>query len=135
MIGAPSAAAEPAQGTITVTLTGFESNQGMAMLALYDSPKAFPTKPEQARQRLRLRIENKRVVATFPGVPHGTYAVSAFHDENGNGELDSNFLGIPKEPLGCSNNAKGRMGPPKWDDAKFPLSGPTATQTIAIRRL
>jgi len=128
-------AAEPDKGTITVKLTGFDSDKGVAMLALFDDADAFPTKAERARKTLRVPIANKQVVTAFQAVPHGTYAISVFHDENGNGQLDSNFLGIPKEPLGSSNNAKGRMGPPKWQDAKFPLSGPTATQNIQIRRL
>ena len=66
---------------------------------------------------------------TFENIPEGTYAVSIFHDENNNDKLDSNFIGIPKEDYGCSNNAKGFMGPPKWKDAKFELN---SDKTITI---
>jgi uncharacterized protein (DUF2141 family) len=52
-------------------------------------------------------------------VAPGTYAVSVLHDVNSNGDLDTNFLGIPKEPLGFSNGAKPKMGPPSFDAAKF----------------
>jgi uncharacterized protein (DUF2141 family) len=55
----------------------------------------------------------------FEGIPQGTYAVSVFHDENMNGKLDKNFVGAPKEGYGASNNPKKRMGPPKFDEAKF----------------
>ena len=67
-------------------------------------------------------IEDQSCTVTFKDVPAGTYAVSYIHDENGNGKMDTNFMGIPKEGYGCSNNAKGFMGPPKWEDAKFELT-------------
>ena len=56
-------------------------------------------------------------------LPSGTYGVQAMHDLNDNGELDTGFMGIPKEPWGFSNNAKGRFGPPKWQDLVFTLEG------------
>ena len=57
--------------------------------------------------------------------------MSSFYDKNGNGKLDTNFLGIPKEPTAMSNNAKGSFGPPKFKDAKFTL---TANTTIQVFR-
>ena len=50
------------------------------------------------------------------------YKRQAFHDVNENGKMDTNFIGIPKEPIGISNNAKGFMGPPKFNNAKFLLN-------------
>ena len=55
-------------------------------------------------------------------IPEGEYAIAVFHDENTNGKLDTNFLGIPKEQYGFSNHAKGQMKPPKFEDAKFKLT-------------
>ena len=57
------------------------------------------------------------------------------HDENENNKLDTNFLGIPKESFGCSNNAKGFMGPPKWEDAKFEISNKDVVQNIELKKL
>jgi len=48
----------------------------------------------------------------------GQYAIKVFHDENANGELDINFLGIPKESYGFSNHARGRFGPPPFAEAR-----------------
>ena len=62
---------------------------------------------------------DKKAIITLKDTPVGVYAVSAFHDINDNKKMDTNFLGIPKEPTGMSNNAKGFMGPPKYKDAKF----------------
>jgi len=45
------------------------------------------------------------------------------HDLNGNGELDTNFVGLPQEPYGFSNNATANFGPPKWNDIRFQLDG------------
>ena len=65
-------------------------------------------------------------------LPHGEYAISLFVDSNGNKKIDKNFLGIPKEQYGFSNNVMGRMSAPSFDQAKFVVSGPT-TQNIKLR--
>ena len=65
-------------------------------------------------------------------LPYGEYAVTLFVDFNGNKKLDKNFLGIPKEQYGFSNNVMGRMSPPTFDQAKFAIAGPT-TQNIILR--
>jgi uncharacterized protein (DUF2141 family) len=61
------------------------------------------------------------MTCTFSGIAPGTYAVALFHDENGDGKLDTNFMGVPREGVGVSNNKLRSFGPPRWDDAKFPL--------------
>ena len=65
-------------------------------------------------------------------LPHGEYALTLFIDFNGNKKIDKNFLGIPKEQYGFSNNVMGRMAPPTFDQAKFVVTGPT-TQNIKLR--
>jgi len=64
-----------------------------------------------------------------------TVAVSVFHDENGNGKLDRNFIGMPKEGVGASNDAVGTLGPPKFDDARFSYKGGAQSLTIHLRYL
>jgi uncharacterized protein (DUF2141 family) len=56
-------------------------------------------------------------------IPNGAYAISLFIDVNGNQEFDTNFLGLPKEQYGFSNNAMGTFGPPKFEPASFILDG------------
>jgi uncharacterized protein (DUF2141 family) len=58
-----------------------------------------------------------------------------FHDENSNGKLDTNFMGIPREGVGASNNAKGHLGPLKINDAAFQLSGGRVDLKIKINYL
>ena len=66
-------------------------------------------------------INNGISEATFPELGNGEYAVKLYHDENGNGNHDQNFIGIPKEDYAFSNNARGTMGPPDYEKAKFAL--------------
>ena len=114
--------------SLTVKVVETDNNDGQMFIALYDSETQFL---EKAIKATKTKVSNKACIVTFNEIPKGTYAVSIFHDENSNNKLDSNFLGIPKEDYGCSNDAKGFMGPPKWNDAKFQLKDNT-TITITL---
>lgn len=114
--------------TITVTVEDISSNDGKIFLALYNSEADFL---ENTYKGTKSKISNNTCTVKFENIPAGVYAVSIFHDENNNNKLDSNFIGIPKEDYGCSNNAKGFMGPPKWKDAKFNLEKDTSI-TISL---
>jgi uncharacterized protein (DUF2141 family) len=67
------------------------------------------------------------------GVPAGTWAVLAYQDENGNNELDRNLIGIPKEPYGFSRDARGKFGPPRFEDAAIEVGETQATATVRLR--
>ncbi|MFC2131335.1 DUF2141 domain-containing protein [Bacteroidota bacterium] len=108
-------------GTVIINISGFESSQGDIRIFLYNIPGAFPSKPEKALMKKIIKLKNKKIEVILDDVPYGVYAISAHHDENKNGIIDTNFLGIPNEALGSSNNPKGLMGPPEFDDAKFKL--------------
>ena len=114
---------------ITVVISNFETNQGKAYIALYNSETTFLNKGFEATFS---KIENNRCTVTFKAVPNGVYAVSMFHDENDNNKMDTALFGIPKEDYGTSNNAKGFMGPPKWVDAKFQINNKSITQHITL---
>lgn len=112
---------------IQVTITDIKSDEGMLYIGLYNSEATFLDKRYKSA---RSTIENGKVIITFADIPAGTYAVSVFHDENGNQKMDTNFMGIPKEDIGCSNNAKGFMSAPKWEKAKFDVSNQEVSLTI-----
>ena len=76
-----------------------------------------------------IELQNFEINGMFP---HGEYAIAVFVDLNGNGKMDKNFLGIPKEQYGFSNNVMGRMSAPSFDQAKFMVTGPTI-QNIKLR--
>lgn len=104
---------------IKVEVKNVKNDKGKMFFALYDNEEDFLKKEIKGEIK---EIKNNTCLITFKNVPPGTYAVSVFHDENDNGKMDVNGLGIPIEDFGCSNDAKGFMGPPKWKNAKFELS-------------
>ena len=114
---------------ITVKVNNLDSNNGKVFIAIYDSENSFLGK--QFKGTISNINENSCMVV-FENIPQGIYAISLFHDENDNGKMDSNFLGIPKEDYGCSNNATGFMGPPKWEDAKFEVKDKSIIQSITL---
>jgi uncharacterized protein (DUF2141 family) len=70
-------------------------------------------------------ISGKTALCVFKRIPKGTYGVSAFHDENNNGKLDTNFVGMPTEDYCASRGARNTFGPPSFEDAKFKFGGGT----------
>lgn len=108
---------------IRVEITGARNDKGQVSCALFASGGGFPGKVESAVAHAHSAISNGSAVCEFSDIAPGRYAVSVFHDENSNGKMDTNFIGMPKEGVGSSNDAKGHMGPPKFDAAAFQYSG------------
>ena len=108
-------------GTIIVRITGFASDEGDCWFAL-DNSKEFYESEDSVFIGKILPIRNSEVLLTLDSLKYGSYAIKVFHDENINGELDSNFLGIPTEDYGYSNNVSAWFGPPSWERAEFLLN-------------
>jgi uncharacterized protein (DUF2141 family) len=125
-IASPVLASDPASLSLTFE-TGAET--GAVMVALYDADTYAGGRPVRIA---RVDVAAGEHTATFDDLPQGEYGVKAFHDLNGNGQMDTNPFGLPVEPFAFSNNAVGNMGPASWDRAKFAVSGATR-QTITIR--
>ena len=118
--------------TLSIKMTSFRSADGQVLVALFRGGDGFPSKPGNAYKTAITKISGSTASVEFAGLPAGEYAFSVLHDENGNNELDTNFLGIPKEGLGTSNNAKARMGPPKYKDAKFTVGDAPVSQRVKV---
>lgn len=116
--GLSATSAQEETFNLTVNIAGLASDDGSLMVAVYNKKEDFLKK--QFKGDIA-KIKDKKSVVTFKDLPKGEYAVSFVHDENDNKKMDTNFFGIPKEDYGCSNNARGFMGPPRYDDAKFLL--------------
>jgi uncharacterized protein (DUF2141 family) len=121
---------------VTVFIKDIRNNKGQVLVALHNDPKAFPTKPDRAVQKVRLPIQSDPFISssyfikyTFHDVVPGTYAVTTVHDENLNDDIDL-FLFFPTEGYGTSKNVRGMFGPPHFRDAKFSVA--TADVTIPI---
>ena len=118
------------QNTIEVSMSGFDNNNGTAMIALYDSEENFLEKRLLGEIS---EIENKEARVIFSDVPDGIYAISVVHDEDENGKLNMLMGFYPSEDTGTSNNAPAKFGPPKWEDAKFEVkNGQLVLQKINL---
>ena len=120
---------------IHVEIAGLRNDKGQVLCALFLSPGDFPKKTDKAVSHRTSIISNRHAVCEFLAVTPGTYAVSVVHDENSNGRLDTNFMGIPREGVGASNDAKGHFGPPKFDAAAFRFPGGRLELKITINYL
>lgn len=101
---------------LTVTVSGVKNNTGAVKVGLYNSDGTFL---KTTYKSLASEIKNNKAVVIFDNLPAGEYAISTYHDENNDGKLNRNAMGIPSEDYAASNNAKGFMGPPSYTDAKF----------------
>lgn len=104
---------------ITVKVNNIKNTKGQVVVGLYNTKESFLSTPFKGEM---VKIEGNTLTIEFNGIEKGIYAISLFHDENSNNKIDTNFMGIPKESFASSNNAKGFMGPPKWEDAKFEVA-------------
>lgn len=108
--------AHAAQGaTLEVTIDNVPSDQGNIIACLANETGFLKT----CSSKLVVAATKGRVRLVFDNVEPGKYALSASHDENRNGRLDKNLLGIPTESYGFSRDAKVRFGPPAFADAVF----------------
>lgn len=121
--------AQEKSSTIEIEINNIDNSEGQILIGLYDSKDHWLKKIYKGGVG---KISEGKSTFSFTNIPVGTYAVSVFHDENKDGKLDTNFLGIPKEDTGSSNNAPARFGPPKWEDAKFEVVGSTVKQIIQL---
>ncbi|MFC5046242.1 DUF2141 domain-containing protein [Aquimarina hainanensis] len=119
-----STAQEVSGITITVTTPNVTGDQGEVIYGLYDQNTFMKAAPIQAAKS---NIKNGVATITFTNVPEGNYAISCFHDTNGNNRMDFEANGMPKENYGISNNNMS-YGPPVWADAKFEV----ATENIVM---
>jgi len=110
-------AAANSVGTLTINITGFESDEGFAMISVVNSQKGFDE--SVSYRKFKCRIKDGRVAQLVENLEFGEYGVKIFHDKNENGKIDTRMFGIPVERYGFSNNARGKFEPPKYEEVKF----------------
>jgi uncharacterized protein (DUF2141 family) len=108
---------------LTVEITNPKSEQGWVAAAVYAGADGWLK--DGAALKAERAAAGAKTVLVFRGLPAGRYAVSAYHDENGNGKLDRNLVGLPIERYGMSRDARGTMGPPSFDAAAIELGADT----------
>lgn len=135
LVAASPCAAAPSTGgdfTLTVALSDARNDEGRLAVALFASEADFPRQERALRGRL-VPIARGRAAVTFRGLKPGVYAIAVLHDENSNSKMDFNFLGIPLEGYGFSNDAPLTFGPPSFQAAAFKLVARHSRSSIRLR--
>jgi uncharacterized protein (DUF2141 family) len=118
---------------IHVQVLNIRNSTGTVDCALFEAPEGFPTEAlHSATHVMVIKVRQTQARCDFAGIPPGTYALAVFHDENMNGTLDTNWLGIPTEGYGFSNDVKASLGPPSFAAASFAYDGRTREMTIRL---
>ncbi len=118
--------------TLSVTVSGLKNQRGQVCLSLFASGKGFPGS-KGAVQTQCIKATATTLVVEFPNFKFGNYAVAVFHDTNGSGILHRNFLGIPTEEFGFSQNPTILTGAPKFEDAAVFVAGPQTKIEIQLQ--
>lgn len=108
---------------VHLDITDITALNGDILVVLYDSPEDYSQSNAPLASR-KIPASAETISTAFADLPAGDYAIKLFHDENSNGQLDSNMMGLPKEGYGFSNNA-GRFGPASFEEAKFSVTEDT----------
>ena len=111
-------------GSLSVNIPNIKGNKGEIVIGVYNSRENFPKVGMEYRV---VRFPANAAGSTFriQDIKPGEYAVAMYHDENSDGICNLNFLGIPKEGYGFSNNIKPIFSAPSFEDCKIKLTGDT----------
>lgn len=119
---------------LTVKVTGIKKNKGEIACALFKTPEGFPMDLSKS-QLIWMAADSGEVNCKFTELTPGDYSLSVAHDENGNKKVDTNFVGMPTEAWGVSNNIRPLMRAPRWQEAQFTVSsGQNKSLNIQIEK-
>lgn len=115
-----------ANGPLVLNVSNLRNANGSILVSIYNTKEGFPKHPETAAMKFKVivnQVINPSAIQSaqilIPNLPHGEYSMAIAHDENANDQIDTGFLGIPKEGVGFSNNPNITFGPPSYEKAKF----------------
>lgn len=115
-------AARPARAAdLSVSIVGLRSTSGVVRIALYDDARRFPDDGGQVADLVvpARELANGVLTGRFENLRPGRYAMVVFHDENANKEMDTDFIGLPVEGYGFSNDATPFLSAPPFGEAAF----------------
>jgi uncharacterized protein (DUF2141 family) len=110
-----------------------KSNNGTIQVLIFNAEAGFPDEPKKAFKAFSLPISNLSAKKTIDNLPPGKYAVSVFHDEDGDGKMQKNGVGIPVDRFGFSNNPTLFFGPPSFSKSAFTIKNTPTKVTINLR--
>lgn len=115
-------------------IENIRSGNGAIHLALYDREESFAKSLEPFLLKIYSIPADRKLQLQLDSLPAGRYSLAVYHDENGNGELDKNLFGIPKEPYGFSNNPRAKWSAPTYEETAFVLNGSPANLSVSLKR-
>ncbi len=119
---------------IHLEIPNLRNNAGGVACALFSGPEGYPKKFMRYADKIVIaKVKGREAHCDFVGVEPGTYAIAVIHDENLNGELDTNFFGVPKEGYGFSGGAEVSMlSAPSFSEAEFSYDGEVLNLLISL---
>jgi uncharacterized protein (DUF2141 family) len=126
--------ATPVPGALEIKITNIENGSGTIYIAVLDSADGWLKSDSESkpfRDATQTVSSTDDLLVSIGDLPPGKYAISLFHDLDGDAEMDTNFVGFPKEPFGFSA-PMGRFGPPKFDEAAIEFSGENTSVEITL---
>lgn len=119
--------------TQTIVFNNLDQKAGKIYIAWYNKEEDFAME-DKIHLAKAVEVKGKNTVAVvFENILPGTYAIAAFFDQNGNGKMDTNFFGIPKEKYGFSNNARPLMRAATFKEASFVVTNKENTISIKLK--
>ena len=116
---------------LTIKISNIEKLKGEIKIGVFNNESNF-LKEGASIKNYTVKVDKNTAVLTITDLPKGEYAISMYHDENMDKKMNTNFIGIPKESYGFSNNIQPRMSAPKYKDCKFSFSENTTLQIKLI---
>ncbi len=118
---------------LLVHVIGLRNDHGDVRCSLFSPTQGFPDDAENQATTVTAPIINRTATCAFAGINPGVYAIVLFHDENGDGKFNRNWIGLPEEGYGFSNNARVYLRPPSFSAASFSFSGGVFDTEVKVR--
>jgi uncharacterized protein (DUF2141 family) len=119
-------------GDWVVSVSNLPATDGKLYLLIYNAPAGFPSNPDKAYRIVSKLPEAQMTSLTVDNLPHGRYAIVAYHDRNDNGKMDKSFWGSPREPYGFSNIPGEFCGTPSFDQTAAVFDAQHTSLSIKI---
>lgn len=122
----------PSSNVLTIYVCGIHKIKGSLFVAVFDSAEDYENGSEYAVKKIKIPVREKKQPLEIEGLEFGEYGIKMYHDINENGELDKNFMGMPKEPYGFSNNAEALFSSPGFEETIFDFSIQNSSISIEL---
>lgn len=120
--------------SIALVIDNLQTRHGNIHIAVYDTEEKFVKSLTPFRLKVHETPAEGHLLLQLDSLPYGRYALAVYHDENGNGGLDKNLLGIPKEPYGFSNNPRAKWSAPTYEETSFELGAERLTLAVSLKK-